>query len=192
MADPDWQAAWGTFTYLWFVQQLPCFLFGILAFKWIADGRAVRWPRALVLISLFSMVLVAFVPSLPYVGRLGLPMQYGIIFAFFALGLSQWQPIMLINPIVGWIGKVSFSAYLIHLAVISIFAIPHSSYTEAFLALTAVTIMISSITYLTIEVPFNQLGRYLAKQLRAVRPARYSVNDLDPSLVVHDVAIRKK
>src|SRR5579864_3482713 len=72
IANPAWRAAWGTFLYLWFAQQLPCFLCGMLAFKWMAEGRAVRWPAAVVLISVLAMVLVAFFPTLPYIGRGGL------------------------------------------------------------------------------------------------------------------------
>jgi peptidoglycan/LPS O-acetylase OafA/YrhL len=192
MVDPAWRAASGTFVYLWFVQQLPCFLFGMLAFKWMAEGRPVRWPRALVSISLLAMVLVAFYPGLPYVGQLGLPMQYGIVFAVFALGLAHWQPWLLVNPVIGWIGKVSFSAYLVHLWVISTFAIPHSSYAEAFLALTAVTIAISSITYLVIEEPCNRLGRYVARRVREAGSEKFSASELGPGPVVQEIAIGEK
>jgi len=86
MVDPVWRGRLAIFVYLWFVQQLPCFLFGILAFKWMAEGRSVRWPWALVVVSLVAMALVAFHPDLPYVGRLGLPIQYGAIFAVLPWG----------------------------------------------------------------------------------------------------------
>lgn len=187
MADTAWRATWGTFIYLWFVQQLPCFLFGMLVFKWMADGRVTRWPRALVLISLFAMVAVAFFPGLPLVGRLGLPIQYGVIFAAFALGLAHWQPRLLVNPVIGWIGKVSFSAYLVHLAVISIFTVPHDNYAEAFLALTAITLAISSFTYLFIEEPCNRLGSRLARWLADASLRQSTVNKLGPDPVVQEI-----
>jgi peptidoglycan/LPS O-acetylase OafA/YrhL len=145
------------------MQQLPCFLFGMLAFKWMAEGRAVPWPAAIVLLPLVAMVLVAFFPTLPYIGRGGLTTQYGFIFAIFAAGLAHWQPWLLVNPLIGWIGKVSFSAYLVNLWVISALPVPHANYAEAFAALTTITIAISSVTYLVIEKPFNRLGRRLAK-----------------------------
>jgi len=165
MPDPAWRATWAVFVYLWFVQQAPCFLFGMLVFKWRAEGGTVRWPQAFVFGSLVAMVLLAFFPTLPHIGRLGLPIQYGILFALFALGLSHWQPRLLVNPIIGWIGKVSYSAYLVHLGVISAATIPHASYPEAFLALAAITLAISSVTYLAIEEPCNRLGRYVIKKL---------------------------
>lgn len=178
IGDPVWRAAWASFVYLWFVQQLPCFLFGILVFQWMKDGRGTRWPRALVLISLSAMVVVAFFPNLPYAGRLGLPIQYGALFAVFALGLAHWQPRALVNPVIGWIGKVSFSAYLVHLGVISTLPVPHENYAEAFLALTAITLAISSFTYLVIEVPFNRLGGRLARRLAEAGSRRSTVNKL--------------
>ena len=190
--DPSWRQATGTFFYLWFVPQLPCFLFGMLAFKWMAEGRTVRWPRAIVLISLLAMVLVAFFPDLPFIRRLDMPKQYGIIFAVFALGLAYWQPLLLVNPLIGWIGKVSFSAYLVHLWVISTFAIPHSTYAEAFLALTAITIAISSFTYFAVEEPCNRLGRYLAKRVRDAGSEKLSASDLGPGAVIEEIAIGEK
>jgi peptidoglycan/LPS O-acetylase OafA/YrhL len=192
MVDPAWRSTWATFTYLWFVQQLPCFLFGMLAFKWMAEGRPVHRPWALVSVSVLAMVLVAFYPGLPYIGRLGLPMQYGIIFAIFALGLAHWQPWLLVNPVIGWIGKVSFSAYLVHLWVISTFSIPHSNYAEAFLALTAVTIAISSVTYLVIERPCNRLGRYVARWVKEASSEKFSAGKLRPGPVVQEIAIGEK
>jgi peptidoglycan/LPS O-acetylase OafA/YrhL len=192
IADPAWRAAWGTFLYLWFVQQLPCFLFGMLAFKWIAEGRAVRWPAAIVLISVVAMVLVAFFPALPYIGRGGLSTQYGFIFAIFALGLGHWQPWFLVNPVIGWIGKVSFSAYLVHLWVISAFAVPHANYAEAFAALTAITVAISSISYLLIEEPFNRLGGKLAKRFRETNAEKGSTNNLVQGATVRSAVVQEK
>jgi peptidoglycan/LPS O-acetylase OafA/YrhL len=190
IVDPSWRQATGTFFYLWFVPQLPCFLFGMLAFKWMAEGRTVLWPRTTVLISLLAMVVVAFFPDLPFIRQLDMPKQYGIIFAVFALGLAHWQPLLLVNPLIGWIGKVSFSAYLVHLWVISTFAIPHSTYAEAFFALTAVTMAISFVTYFVVEEPGNRLGRYLAKRVRDAGSEKS--NDLDSSPVIEEIAIWEK
>jgi exopolysaccharide production protein ExoZ len=191
IVDPSWRGVTGIFFYLWFVQQLPCFLLGMLAFKWMAEGRTVRWPRAIVLMSVFAMVLVAYFPGLPLIGRLDMTKQYGIIFAAFALGLAHWQPLLLVNPLIGWIGKVSFSAYLVHLWVISTFTIPHSTYPEAFLALTAITMAISSFTYFVVEEPCNRLGRYLARRA-STGSEKPSVSDLGQNRIIEEIAIREK
>lgn len=169
MPDPAWRAATATYAYLWIVQQFPCFLFGMLAYKWVAEGRKVVWPQLFVLASLSAMVLLAFLPvhTLPLIGSLGLPVQYGLCFAFFALGLMHWQPRLLVNPIVGWVGKVSYSAYLVHLAVMAAIPVPHSSYAEAFVSLTVITVALSTITFFGIEQPFNRLGHRVARWVSA-------------------------
>jgi peptidoglycan/LPS O-acetylase OafA/YrhL len=173
MADPTWRATTAVFTYLWFIQQLPCFLFGMLVFKWTSEGGSIGWPRTLVALCLVGLVAIAFVHPpdyvIPYLSRIGLPVQYGFLFALFTLGLMHWQPLALVNLLIGWISKISFSAYLVHLAVLSTVSVPRSNYAEAFVASTAITVAISSLTYICIERPFNTLGGRLAKRLVARR-----------------------
>jgi peptidoglycan/LPS O-acetylase OafA/YrhL len=175
MTDPAWQSVWSTFTYLWLPQQFPCFLFGMLVFKWTDEGHAVKWARPLVILSLAAMVWIAFFPGTPFVGRLSMPVQYGFLFALFALGLSHWSPVALVNPVVGWIGKVSYSGYLIHLALISTLPISPANFAQSFTIIATATIALSSLTYLLIEIPFNRIGRRvagrLAKRSAGIEPA---------------------
>lgn len=161
LTDPTWRATWGNFFGLWFVHQIPCFLFGMLVFKGMTEGGAVRWPRTLVIGSLIAMIWLALDPP----GPIGLPVRFGMVFALFVLGLSQWQPRALVNPVIGWIGKVSYSGYLVHFALLSSVAIPSSNYLEAFALLTGLTVAISSVTYLCIEEPGNRLGGYVIRKL---------------------------
>ncbi len=165
IADPAWRGAWATFTYLWLPQQLPCFLFGMLAFKWVDEGHAVRGAPALVVLSFAAMIWIAFFPGTPLVGRLSMPVQYGFLFALFTLGLMHWQPRALVNPVIGWIGKISFSGYLIHLALIPTLPINPADFGQSFAIIAAATIALSSASYLWIEQPFNRLGRRLARRL---------------------------
>lgn len=174
ITDPAWLSAWSTFFYLWLPLQLPCFLFGMCVFKWMDEGHGVKWARELVILSVAAMVWIAFFPGTPYVGRLAMPVQYGFLFALFALGLSHWSPVALVNPVIGWIGKVSYSAYLIHLAVISTVPIPAYNYAETFAAVLALTIAASSITYLYVEQPFNRFGRRVAEKLLADKGELYA------------------
>lgn len=157
--DPQHNALWGTFLYLGFINQLPCFLAGMLVFKWLSEARRVPLAYLFVIGSVIAAVWIAFNPhAVPFFGRLSLPMQYGAVFAAFALGLSHWQPWFLVNPLIGWIGKVSYSGYLVHLAVLSSIPVPHDTLAQAFLTVTVITVAISSATFLYIEQPFNRLG----------------------------------
>jgi peptidoglycan/LPS O-acetylase OafA/YrhL len=167
IADPTWRAAWGTFYFLWLINQLPCFLFGILVARWIEEKKQVRRPAALVLLSIGLGVWVTLFPnSFPLLGKLVVPAQAGLLFAAFALGLSKWQPKLLVNPVIGWIGKVSYSGYLLHLLIItSGLSFPRENFAVVFASLAAITIGISTITYLCVEKPFNRLGRWLAQYI---------------------------
>lgn len=175
LADPASRDALKMFTYLWLPQQLPCFLFGMLVFKWTAEGGLVPWPRLLVALSLAGMVIIAF-KALPVVSRLSMPVQYGALFAMFALGMSRWSPVALVNPIICWIGKVSFSAYLIHFAVIKEMT-PQPAYAATFAMVATITIALSSATYLIIEQPFIALGRRTAKLLVATEKTKAGPDD---------------
>ena len=165
MPDTPWKGAWGTFYYLWIVNQLPCFLFGILVARWISDGVPVPFPAAIVILSVGLAVWNAWGLPIKYWPLLSTPVQFGAIFALFALGLSKWQPVALVNPVICWIGKISFSGYLIHLALISRLPIHPTNFGQSFTIIATATIALSSITYLGIEQPFNRLGRRIAQRL---------------------------
>jgi peptidoglycan/LPS O-acetylase OafA/YrhL len=109
------------------------------------------------------MVVVAVLQRLPHVPQILLPMQYGFLFALFALGLMHWQPRALVNPVIGWIGKVSYSGYLIHLGLIAAVPIPHATYREALAIVISATVALSTVTYFLVEEPFNRLGRRLVR-----------------------------
>jgi len=171
MPDQAWRGAWANFYFLWFVNQFPCFLFGMLVARWISEDRPTLWPPLLVIGSIALALLNAFQPHIPVWNRLSLPMQYGVIFALFALGLSKWQPTLLVNPVICWIGKVSYSGYLVHFLLIALGSpFPRETYAIAFISLSTLTIAISSVTYLLIEKPFIRIGHALAGA-PAIRPA---------------------
>jgi peptidoglycan/LPS O-acetylase OafA/YrhL len=168
ITDPQQAALWGMFLYLGFINQLPCFLLGMLVFKWLSEERRVPFPYFFVIGSVIVAVWIAFNPhGVPLLGRLSLPVQYGAVFAAFALGVSRWQPWFLVNPVIGWIGKVSYSGYLVHLAVLSSIPIPHDTLTQAFLTVASITLAISSATFLCIEQPFNRLGHRVIARSRS-------------------------
>jgi exopolysaccharide production protein ExoZ len=169
--SPAWLGTWKTFYFLWFFNQIPCFLFGVLVARCVTEYRAaILLAPALVVGSIVLALIGPFV--VPLKAGVLLPILYGLVFAIFALGLSAWQPLLLVNPVICWIGKVSYSAYLVHLAVISgLVPFPHNNFAEAFLALTAITVAISSATYLFIEQPFNRVGHAIARTQGASRPA---------------------
>ena len=164
---------WGVFTALWFPRQFPCFLFGMLIFKiaTTAQQPSRATARILIVTSVVAMVAIPFLEGVKYVTPLGLPTTYGILFAVFALGLMTWQPKIIVNHAVGWIGKVSFSGYLVHLALIGCvpalhpFDSPTLDLLVMFAAITTLTLVVSSLTYLMVERPMIKLGNVLTDRV---------------------------
>ena len=103
--DPAWRDAWATFLFS-LVRESNSRVFCLVC--WSLDGsredRPTPWPTALVIgAAAFACLVAVVIP--PKLG-VTLPMQYGVVFAIFALGLSKWQPILLVNSLICWIGKV--------------------------------------------------------------------------------------
>ena len=102
------------------------FLTGVAVYHAIreyGDRRPVR-PAAAVYLALALMAALPFLGSLPVVGGLlkVLPRHilYGLSFGLLTYGLSAVQPVVLVNRVMRAIGKVSFSAYVLHFAVLDV------------------------------------------------------------------------
>jgi|SRR5680860_292367 len=97
---------------------------------------------------------------------------YAGVFAVIAFGLARGAGSWLVNPAICWLGKVSFSAYLWHFAVLSLAAPTIGSFPGTLAYLIAVTIVLtitlvtSTVTYLCIERPMIRAGSKLATRLR--------------------------
>jgi len=125
------------------------------------------------------MVAIPILENVKYITPLGLPITYGLLFAIFSFGLMTWQPKVIVNGVIGWIGKVSFSGYLIHLGLIGRvplirpFDSPTLDFAVMFAIIVALTVAISSVTYLMIEKPMIKLGNLLINMFsrRAFAPA---------------------
>ena len=161
-----WADLAGLYAFYWFPRQLPCFVFGIMLFKWSAE-RPLPSPAIAAPLCIFSIVLmvaVSFLEGVKYALPLGSQTTYGLIFALFLFSLMSWKSSPLINPFAIWIGKVSYSAYLIHFAVLNYLVAPRiSGYADLDFAITftvvvAITVALSSITYWFVEQPMIKLG----------------------------------
>ena len=164
--------------FYWFPRQLPCFLFGIMLFKWQAE-RPLPAPAVgalLCLVSIISMVVVPFLEGVKYALPLGPQTTYGLVFTLFVFSLMAWKSSPLVNPVVIWIGKVSYSAYFIHFAVLYYLAVPHLSGNATFdfaitYALTVtITVAFSFVTYWLVEQPSIRLGSQVISRMSSAGP----------------------
>jgi peptidoglycan/LPS O-acetylase OafA/YrhL len=158
------------FSLWWFPRQLPCFIFGVMLFRFSAEGRTIppALPRYACVLAVALMLFIPFLDGVKYVLPLGLVTTYGIVFSLFAFSLMHWPNSPLIGRPIEWIGKVSYSAYFIHFVILRFLPplLPSTGWPVADLAYmfsiqVLVTVGFSSLTYLMIEKPMIRFGSAL-------------------------------
>lgn len=186
-------AAADNFLYFWFFNQAPIFALGAIAYFLV---RAVEmrpesgWAHTVkrrgfsfFAASIVLTLAVALAP-VPFTHQLlvaPMPPQFlaaAGAFVLFIIAMSQTRSRFWVNSVIGWIGKVSFSAYLLHFAVIDLVLNRHAAFFHlnamgwtalavfagAILVVTAVTILLSSLTYTAIEKPMMQVAKKLTRR----------------------------
>lgn len=168
--QPSW--IYTEFLYYWFPNQLPVFLMGVILYFLVVEKNTLRdiQPISFVIIGIALLVNKMF--------NLHLLIFDNVIFAFFffiiAFALSVNPMKAFVNPITKHLGKISFSMYLVHFAVmywleklgcIPSFAIyPVLNYILWYLLVVTITIAISTLTYQFIEEPFQNLGKKIIQK----------------------------
>lgn len=151
--------------------QLPIFSLGIALYWWKNDKSKTLSSSTTLIIAIF--IFCFCYKQIPY------HFLYNIGFAFIIITLMQKPYKLFSNKLFATIGKVSFSMYIIHFAIMSIFN--HLNFNRIILVtnistsllnfiglyLIAVisTFLISQITYRIIEVPGQNLGKKIIKKL---------------------------
>jgi peptidoglycan/LPS O-acetylase OafA/YrhL len=177
-----------------FFTQLPIFAIGIAAFLAL---DAVRITPTYALIAACSLLsAVALMISMPVQWSTNLAnidyLFFGMGFGIFALVLYSYPTAIITNPVVVQLGKLSFSMYLSHFAVIHYLrengisdAFGHGNlrslgYLAWVLCLTA---LVSYFFYRVVEQPMISLGRQLITRLEKTDLARSSKASLESSNV---------
>jgi exopolysaccharide production protein ExoZ len=164
--------------FLWFPNQLPCFLVGILLYY--LQPVSLQVSRALLFISIVAMAIMAlWTPPLP------IHLPYTLAFGMFVFALANGAGKPLMARPLRFIGRISYSAYLWHFALLAGVAwlLRHGSdpfgledktrglgtFLIAFPCLTAVTVALSTLTHATIEVPMIRMGSRVVRWLHPKR-----------------------
>ena len=173
-----------SFNFSWFPNQLPVFLIGFMLYFIIRDGKSYFNKRTIIFIllaDLFIMLELAF--NANWLGTF-IHIPYGLCFGVFAFCLATGACNWLVNAPIRYLGKVSFSAYLWHFAVL--FSIPSLNeslslikldplglksiqlppihYIEFFVFVVTTTTILSTITYQLVEQPMIRFGSRLLRK----------------------------
>lgn len=168
-AEQDYLVA--MFTSFWFFAQLPIFALGMLTyhlFNRYRECKTILAGRVLLTAALVSLMILLSEPG--YANALVENFSYGIVFCMLLMSLYFYPSCVLVNPITIWLGKISFSIYLVHFAVVRFFN--HFLYQSEFFAgdvgwlcgflmVLLVSVPIAYLTYRLIEVPGIEYGRKL-------------------------------
>lgn len=180
---------WEEYLSLYLPAQLPIFGLGILLYFLVEDFQAARgfsgkWLLVLSGAVLAFLMIMDRLP-IPPVFWLVLPepVLYGVAFLLLSLGLSRYPWPVLVNPVIGYIGKISFSLYLVHFAVLhglkmvnitDFVGQPILDLGIRYAVVLGLSGLLASLCYRFIEVPGQQLGsqviRRLEKKVKSCAP----------------------
>jgi peptidoglycan/LPS O-acetylase OafA/YrhL len=168
IADKD---LWEGFLFLYFPSQLPVFAVGILLYFLVyAAGQRLSGYTLLLAASLFALNLATKeLPLLPQ------HVWFAVAFLLLALGLSRNPLRIVVNPLITYIGKVSFSLYLVHFAILFLLErmghaslLTPTSRTTAildfglrYILVVSLGGLISTFFHRIVEEPFQRLGKRL-------------------------------
>jgi len=175
------------FLTLWLPSQLPIFGFGFALFFLVRDRlqhpgvSASKLPNAFsarpnILLIGALMVWAATIYLADFVITIPTMISLGIILLLFAW-LLIWFPIrLLVNPLIGHVGKVSYSMYLCHFLLLHYLVdwvdlrTPTFSAFEKYGALLAVTfvatVAVATVSYFVVEQPMIRFGKHLLGRLQ--------------------------
>lgn len=179
----------GFFAGGWFPSQLPIFLIGFLAYHVTCNGTVKRivqkrfWANSL--LCFCAMGLLSFLRA----NSSFIPTSIWIVLSFCGcvVAMSGGSIPWLINPALRYLGKISYSCYLVHFAALGLtlrlfgihltagstfFETGHSLsnlllFCSIFASTLLLTVMISTVTLHLIETPGIGLGRRLIEWITA-------------------------
>lgn len=165
------------FSNFWFFAQLPIFTLGVLLYHLVKYFPDQNKGLAAPLIFLSVFLFTSFLKVEVYLGLLSQQFLFGTAFFLFALSLHFNPHKLFVNKLTTWIGKLSFSIYLVHFLVLKVVGgfvadrytlQGNSGFFVAFLLVTSVSVAVSFITYKMIELPGIELGKKIIKNISSL------------------------
>jgi len=162
---------WDNYLYFYLPNQLPVFTLGIMMFFIIIERQSLKE------ISGKSLLILSFVLlGQLFIGKsiLSSPVIFGTGFLTLAIAISRYKFKLIVNPIITYIGKISFSMYLVHFAVLNWLMNFHLidfvrnetfNYCIRLTLVVILTMIFSTFFYHTIEIPFQKTGKKIINKI---------------------------
>ena len=163
---------WKVFVYENFISQLPVFLIGMCLFQIQYKKEVFDKDPTIFKSFLFAAAIIL----IHLLGGNIFKSHYlfAIAFAIAAYGLNKWQPKVIVNKFTIWIGKLSYSIYLLHLLIAKLLVKYNLIYSSSnaiwdvfirFLILLSTSTILAWLTYRLIEQPFQTYGKSIIDKL---------------------------
>ncbi|MEG0634838.1 MAG: acyltransferase, partial [Pseudomonas sp.] len=106
------------FAFYNFISQFPVFVMGLITYRYLAEQRKVDAKTVMVALAVFFVLSIEFWhPQQAFVQS---HVIAGAIFAIFSIFLARKPISLLVNPLMVLLGKLSFSMYLVHIAILKL------------------------------------------------------------------------
>ncbi len=164
---------WKEFLFFYLPSQLPLFMLGIFLHYLLRGNAEDRTMRPIDLFVLAGVMIVHLATRREVI----MPTHalFGMAFVLLAWTLAHRPFTLIVNPVVRHIGKVSFSLYLVHFAVLHwmdhfhlVDLVPHTgtpgalvNYALRYLLVVGLGTAVSTLLYHAIEVPMQHVGQRL-------------------------------
>ena len=163
---------WNEYLFLYLPNQLPVFSLGIVLYFLIYDNTAIKFSYKFLFTSSTVILLGLAIAAPAFIDGI---FYFGIVFLIFAYALSRYHPRTLFNPVLLYIGKISYTIYLTHWAAIYLLTkykilnliLSHNEVTAIlnfatnYVMVLSLSIGLSTVLYYTIESPMQNVGKRL-------------------------------
>lgn len=179
---------WGEYLFFYPPNQFPVFACGIILYFLVRTPMREWHVEPIVVFILCIFLLAQLLTHTVFIFPLHI--QFAMTFVVLGCVLSRKGFIVLVNPVTIYIGKISYSMYLVHFAVLHWLTqfsfldfvspgIPYFSiinYILRFCCILSLTVAISACTYHLIEVPFQNIGKIIVRKRESARKQWVSTN----------------
>ncbi|WP_212000345.1 acyltransferase [Chitinophaga sp. HK235] len=169
---------WGDFLTLYLPAQLPVFACGIIMYFLISTPRN-EWavsPRSILAITTLFILNFAVGDSV----LISAPVVFSVLFIGLGYSLAKQDFRIVVNPLIRYFGKISYSMYLVHFAVIhwltksGVFnegqitdmRTAIQSVAFKYLCVVILSAILATFFYHLVEVPFQNLGKQIIKRVK--------------------------
>ncbi|ASU33140.1 acyltransferase [Mucilaginibacter xinganensis] len=171
IADKD---LWSNYLFLFLPNQLPIFGLGIILYFIIYDNQKIKFSfKFLFVIAVCTITALAVKPDL-FVFE---AFYFGAGFLLLAYALHRYHPVVLFNRFFLYVGKVSYTLYLTHFAVVFLLtrfnlanfiridnpATAPLNYMLNYIIVLSLSVAVSTVLYYTVEEPMQRVGKRLLR-----------------------------